>query len=94
MAKMEIEVTYDDGEDPVVVAVKPKAIVQFEASGNRMSADAADGMSWIYKLAWFALGRPKGTFEDWLDTVDDCTTVGQNEESEEGDDDAAPFTAG
>lgn len=89
---MEIEVGYDDGEK-IVAVVRPKAVVEFEAAGHRMSMNEADGMSWIYKLAWYALGKPSGDFMSWLDSVEYCSTLSDDEEVEE-DADGGPFIDG
>jgi len=69
--------------------VKPKHIAKFEADGFRMSNDEGSGISWLYRLAWYAAGKPD-TYESWLDTVEDV----ESDKSEEDDQESGPTSPG
>lgn len=85
---MKLHISYENNPDEKVeVRVKPKHIAAFEAAGFRMSGDESAGISWIYRLAWFAVGRPD-TYESWLDAVDDV----ESQDKEPGEGDSAPPT--
>jgi hypothetical protein len=82
---MKLNIKYEDGTSEVVSA-KPKVMVAFEAAGNRIKTDE---VSWLYKLAWIAKGRP-GEFEQFLDSLEDVTSV----DSDDSDAEVGPTSAG
>lgn len=73
----QFSVKYDDIDDVVVYTVKPKHIlkVERESGGLQASIEAS------YMLAWMASGSDV-TFDEWLDTVEDITPLGVDEDVE------------
>ena len=64
-----LQVWYSDGTcSPVINPNKPAVMLVFE---QEFGKDAPTTYSELYWVAWHALGRPGGTLDAWIDTVED-----------------------
>lgn len=73
----QFSVKYDDIDEAAVYTVKPKHIlkVERETGGLEASIEAS------YTLAWMASGT-EAAFDEWLDTVEDITPLGADEDAD------------
>jgi hypothetical protein len=90
MAAPIFKVTHIDGTEEEV-ALRPRAQIAYEEeTGDALISLDSDEMrvSKLYKLAWFAAGRPSD-FDEWIDSLDSvemATTGTEDEPQEEGED--------
>jgi hypothetical protein len=85
MAAPKFTVTYLDGTSETV-SLRPRAQIQFEedTGGGLVSLDDEVRVSKLYKLAWYAAGKP-GEFDEWLDNLEAVELPQQEETGVEGD---------
>lgn len=64
-----LTVTYAGGETETI-AIRPIALVAAERQfgGGVSNGHSMEAMLWA---GWFVKGKPNGSFDAWLDTVDD-----------------------
>ena len=87
MAAPTFKVTFIDGKIEEI-KLRPRAQIDYEEeTGDALISLDSDQMrvSKLYKLAWFAAGKP-GDFDEWIDSLDAVEMAGDEDERCEEDD--------
>ena len=80
--KLAFDVTYLDGRPAEQVTARPRSFVAYEKTHKQSLSDHPDFSAMMW-LAWHAAGSPDGSVEAWLENVDDCDPVSDDEDDEE-----------
>ena len=89
MAAPTFKVTFIEGNIEEI-KLRPRAQIAYEEeTGDALISLDSDQMrvSKLYKLAWFAAGKP-GDFDEWIDSLDAVEMAG--DEDEDGDEATRP----
>lgn len=83
MAVLRFNIEYAD-ETTVEASFLPKQQVQYEMETGDPIASSSDEIlvTKLYKMAWFAAGKPRDDFDDWLD---DLVSVEALDSDDDGD---------
>jgi hypothetical protein len=82
---MTLDVWADGSDSRTVVGIKPRTVLQWERENGNRSAiqlnDDAVRITYLYELAWIAVGKPGGDFTAWSAATD--VTLAQDDDPEQ-----------
>lgn len=87
MAILTFKIEYTDGTTEEA-PFRPKAQVAYEReTGDAIGMDEDQILvTKVYRMAWYAAGQPLEDFDAWIDTIDGVTSLGDDDDTEEGGD--------
>jgi hypothetical protein len=79
MPAPKFKVEYVDGSEEEVKLL-PKAQVEYERETKKSLGEGfGESLEEVYNLAWFAAGKPNGSLDSWLDSVEAVVGIDQEE---------------
>lgn len=84
MAAPTFIIEYIDGSAEEVKLL-PRAQIAYEAETKRSLRGDVESLTELYRLAWYAAGKPDGSLQEWAEKIESLSSADENTEEGDGD---------